>query len=122
MPQFERQFGGLSPIVQGLLVSSILIAASIVSVASGPLSDRISRTYTISLGGCIFAIGAALACSATTLPQFFVGRCVEGIGEGFFISSITVYGGCSYFVYQMRIRHTQIVPLCNSHGDISCRK
>ncbi|KAJ7588192.1 general substrate transporter [Mycena floridula] len=91
MPQFESQFGKLSPTVHGLLVSSILITAAVVSIISGPLSDRISRTYTIAIGGVVYAVGAAIACSAGTLTQLFVGRCVTGIGEGLFISSITVY-------------------------------
>ncbi|PBK87572.1 general substrate transporter [Armillaria gallica] len=91
MPQFEAQFGALSPAAQGLLVSSILIAASITSVVAGPLSDRISRIRTISVGGAVYAAGCAIACSAQHRPQLFIGRCIAGIGEGLFISSITVY-------------------------------
>ncbi len=91
MPQFEAQFGALSPAAQGLLVSSILIAASITSVVAGPLSDRISRIRTISVGGAVYAAGCAVACSAQHRPQLFIGRCITGIGEGLFISSITVY-------------------------------
>jgi MFS family permease len=91
MSQFESQFGALSPTVQGLLVSSIIATAALSSVGSGALSDRISRTYTISLGAFVFSIGCAIACSAKALPQLFVGRCITGFGEGVFISSITVY-------------------------------
>ncbi|KAK0458443.1 general substrate transporter [Desarmillaria tabescens] len=91
MPQFEAQFGALSPAAQGLLVSSILIAASITSVIAGPLSDRISRIRTISMGGAVYATGCAIACSAQHRPQLFIGRCIAGVGEGLFISSITVY-------------------------------
>ncbi|KAJ7091942.1 general substrate transporter [Mycena belliarum] len=91
MPQFERQFGSVSATVQGLLVSSILATAAFSSMGSGALSDRISRTYTISLGAFVFSVGCAIACSARALPQLFVGRCITGFGEGVFISSITVY-------------------------------
>ncbi|KAJ6536697.1 general substrate transporter [Mycena vulgaris] len=91
MSQFERQFGSLSATVQGLLVSSIIATAALSSVGSGALSDRISRTYTISLGAFVFSIGCAIACSAKALPQLFIGRCITGFGEGLFISSITVY-------------------------------
>lgn len=91
MPQFEAQFGALSPAAQGLLVSSILIAASITSLVAGPLSDRISRTRTISMGGAVYAAGCAIACSSQHRPQLFIGRCIAGVGEGLFISSITVY-------------------------------
>ncbi|KAJ6515328.1 general substrate transporter [Mycena sanguinolenta] len=91
MPQFEDQFGHVSATVQGLLVSSMIATAALSAVFSGALSDRISRTYTISLGAFVFSVGCAIACSAKALPQLFVGRCIAGFGEGIFISSITVY-------------------------------
>ncbi|KAJ6560253.1 general substrate transporter [Mycena capillaripes] len=91
MSQFENQFGSVSPTVQGLLVSSMIATAALSAVFSGALSDRISRTYTISLGAFVFSVGCAIACSASALPQLFVGRCIAGFGEGIFISSITVY-------------------------------
>ncbi|KAF7335303.1 MFS sugar [Mycena sanguinolenta] len=91
MPQFEDQFGQVSATVQGLLVSSMIATAALSAVFSGALSDRISRTYTISLGAFVFSLGCAIACSAKALPQLFLGRCIAGFGEGIFISSITVY-------------------------------
>ncbi|KAL4249825.1 major facilitator superfamily protein [Abortiporus biennis] len=96
MPKFQEQFaehhtGTISPTVQGLLVSSILLTASLASLISGPLSDRISRVRTISLGAIVFSAGSAIACSANTLVQMFIGRCIAGIGEGLFLSAITVY-------------------------------
>ncbi|KAF7352278.1 MFS sugar [Mycena venus] len=91
MPQFENQFGSVSPTVQGLLVSCMIATAALSAVFSGALSDRISRTYTISLGAFVYSVGCAIACSAKALPQFFIGRSIAGFGEGIFISSITVY-------------------------------
>ncbi|KAF7335331.1 MFS sugar [Mycena sanguinolenta] len=91
MPQFEDQFGHISATIQGLLVSSMIATAASSAVFSGALSDRISRTYTISLGAFVFSVGCAIGCSAKALPQLFVGRCIAGFGEGIFISSITVY-------------------------------
>lgn len=91
MPQFENQYGSISPTVQGLLVSSMIATAALSSMFSGALSDRISRTYTISLGAFVFSVGCAIACSAKALPQLFIGRSIAGLGEGIFISNITVY-------------------------------
>ena len=96
MPQFAQQFSsigvGLSPTVQGLIISSILLTASIASVVSGPIADRISRTRTTTLGAAVFAAGSAITCSAnTSLVQIFVGRCIAGVGEGLFMSALTVY-------------------------------
>jgi len=96
MSEFQKKFandetGRISPTIQGLFVSSILITASLSSIVSGPLSDRISRTRTVSLGGFVFAAGSAIACSAQSLAQLFVGRSIAGLGEGLFLSAITVY-------------------------------
>ena len=91
MSQFKADFDPISPTLQGLIVSSILIPASIFSLVAGPLSNKISRTYTIAIGGAVFAVGSAIAASSSTLPQFFVGRCLAGVGEGLFLSTITVY-------------------------------
>ncbi|KAJ7131665.1 general substrate transporter [Mycena crocata] len=91
MAQFEARFGAISATVQGLLVSCIIATAALSSAGSGALSDRISRTYTIAVGAFVFSVGCAIACSAKALPQLFIGRCIAGLGEGLFISSITVY-------------------------------
>ncbi|KAH9937434.1 general substrate transporter [Fomitopsis serialis] len=94
MPQFISHFSStraLSTTIQGLIVSTILVTASMASLVSGPLSDRISRTRTISLGAFIFAAGSAISCASRSLAMLFVGRCVAGIGEGLFLSTVTVY-------------------------------
>ncbi|EJD42273.1 hypothetical protein AURDEDRAFT_186068 [Auricularia subglabra TFB-10046 SS5] len=93
MPQFESHFEHLQPAKHGLIVSSILLTASVFSLVAGPLADRISRTYTISLGGLIFATGSALCLGAPpgSLGMFIAGRCVAGAGEGLFMTPITTY-------------------------------
>lgn len=91
MEQFKDVFGELSPIIQGLVVSSILLPAALASLAAGSLADRISRTRTFTIGGAIFALGAVLECAANNLAMLIVGRCIAGVGEGLFLSMITVY-------------------------------
>jgi MFS family permease len=91
MPQFKDAFDPISPTLQGLIVSAILITASIASLVAGPLSDKISRTRTFALGGLIFAIGSMVECASFVLPMLIVGRCIAGVGEGLFLSTITVY-------------------------------
>jgi MFS family permease len=91
MPQFKDTFDPISPMLQGLIVSAILITASLASLAAGPLSDRISRTRTFALGGLIFAIGSVIECASFKLPMLITGRCIAGVGEGLFLSTITVY-------------------------------
>ena len=94
MSQFQHHFfkgEEIDPTVQVLIVSSILVTASISSLLSGPLSNKISRTRSIAVGAVVFAAGSVIACSAGDLPQLFVGRCLAGVGEGLFLSAITVY-------------------------------
>ncbi|OCH96664.1 MFS general substrate transporter [Obba rivulosa] len=93
MSQFQSQSssGIISPIVQGLIVSSILLTAAMASLVTGPLADRISRTRVMTLGGLVFVVGSTLACSATSLSQLFVGRCIAGIVEGLFLSAVILY-------------------------------
>lgn len=94
MPQFQQHFfkeQPMKPVEQGIIVSSILAAAALASLVSGPLANRISRTRTIALGGAVFAIGSIVACSAGALPQLIVGRCIAGTGEGLFVAAITVH-------------------------------
>ena len=50
MQQFRAAVGELNPTQHGMVVSSILLAASISSFFAGPLAERISRTYAIAIG------------------------------------------------------------------------
>ncbi|THH07666.1 hypothetical protein EW145_g3225 [Phellinidium pouzarii] len=106
MPQFLDVFSPISPTLQGLIVSSILITAATFSLVGGPLSDRISRIYTFSLGSAIFAVGSAIVASSSTLAQLFIGRCIAGAGEGLFLSVIIVY-------------HCEIAPTA-IRGSLAC--
>ncbi|KAJ7785292.1 general substrate transporter [Mycena maculata] len=129
MPQFEEQFGAISPTIQGLLVSSIIATAAVSSFGSGALSDRISRTYTIALGAFVFSVGCAISCSAKALPQLFIGRCITGFGQGLnyslltdlvpriglYISSIIVYV-CEISPASKRGRAMTTVQLFNTLG------
>lgn len=91
MPQFLATVGPLSSTVHGLVVSSILIPAALASFFAGGLADFLGRPRTVGLGGLIFALGCALEASAAGLPQLFVGRIITGVGEGLFMSVMTVY-------------------------------
>ncbi|KAI0064471.1 general substrate transporter [Artomyces pyxidatus] len=91
MPHFVEYFKLHSPTLQGLVISSILITASVSSVLAGLLSDRISRTRTFAIGGTVFGVGSIICSTAHTLPMLIFGRCLAGVGEGLFLSTITVY-------------------------------
>jgi MFS family permease len=103
MEPFTATFGTLTPTIQGLVVSSILIPGALSSFFAGPIADRISRTFAISLGGALFSVGALICALSRTLPQLFVGRIISGLGEGIFLSCINVY---SLEIAPRRIRGT----------------
>jgi MFS family permease len=91
MPAFAETFGELSSALHGFVVSSILIAATLASLFAGSLSNTLGRTHTIALGAFLFAVGATIAASASSLVVFVAARCIVGFGEGAFLSTLVVY-------------------------------
>lgn len=91
MTTFLDYFGPLSSTIHGILVSSILVPASLTSFFAGNVADAIGRTTTVSVGGVVFATGTALEAAAQNLAMLFVGRCITGVGEGLFLSTLVVY-------------------------------
>ena len=90
MPSFTNSFGALSSSLNGLVVSSILLPATFASLFAGALSDGLGRTRAVAIGALFFAMGAALEASAVNLGMLIAGRCVVGIGEGLFLSTLVV--------------------------------
>ncbi|KAJ5577484.1 uncharacterized protein N7459_006448 [Penicillium hispanicum] len=92
MKDFKAAFGGSqNATIHGLIVSSILIPAALSSFFAGHLADKVGRPMGISIGTCIFGVGAAIEASAVTLGMFIGGRVVEGLGEGLFLGTLVVY-------------------------------
>ncbi|KAG6358987.1 hypothetical protein INS49_012507 [Diaporthe citri] len=91
MPQFETTIGALSPTLVGFTVSLIMLAGTVPSVFAGWLADHHGRLKTILLGSMLFCFGALLQGTAYGLPQFLLGRTAAGLGEGVFLSNVSVY-------------------------------
>ncbi|MCJ1469428.1 hypothetical protein MMC07_008061 [Pseudocyphellaria aurata] len=91
MPSFTETFGVLSSTLHGLVISIVLLTATFASLFAGPLSDSLGRTRAVALGAIVFAVGAALEASAFSVGMLIVGRCVVGVGEGLFLSTLVVY-------------------------------
>lgn len=91
MKSFQQYISSSSSTVHGLVVSSILIPAAISSFFAGHLADRLGRPRGITVGALIFGLGAAIEASTVHIAMFFVGRAITGIGEGLFLSTVTVY-------------------------------
>lgn len=91
MTSFTEKFGNMSPAVHGIVISSVLLPATVASLFAGAISDSLGRTRAIAIGTLIFAVGAAFEAAAPNLEMFVAGRCVVGIGEGVFLSTLVVY-------------------------------
>ncbi|KAL2801242.1 general substrate transporter [Aspergillus keveii] len=91
MTQFTASIGRLTSTQQGIYVASILLSSSVSSLASGHISDRISRKYGILLGGIISLIGTVISAASPNFASLIVARLVTGVGIGQAISVTTVY-------------------------------
>lgn len=91
MASYTDAFGHFSSTIHGVIVSSILIPAAIASFLAGHLADKLGRPQSVMFGAIINAFGAALEAGANSLGMFIGGRVIAGIGEGFFLSTVTVY-------------------------------
>ncbi|RUS22347.1 sugar transporter [Endogone sp. FLAS-F59071] len=117
MPQFVATFPNISPTVQGLLVTIILLTSFIGCLFSGWLagrcsgtqdrnnchhvhttlilsfdpSDKISRKRSIIVGSLLFAVGAAMETAGVNLAFLFVARAIAGLGGGILSNVVPMY-------------------------------
>lgn len=73
---------GLTPFLEGLVVSSILIGAMIGAGGAGPLSDRLGRRNLILIAAVTFSIGAIGAALAPNVGILILFRFVLGLAVG----------------------------------------
>jgi len=90
MSSFKATFGEISSTIHGVVVSSILLSGALSALVAGILADRYGRTRLISVGSCLYGVGAAIECGSTLLGVFILGRFVKGLGEGLFLSAVYV--------------------------------
>ncbi|GFF76258.1 high-affinity glucose transporter [Aspergillus lentulus] len=91
MDQFAASIGHLTSMQQGIYVSCILLSSSVSSLASGHISDRISRKYGLLIGSILSLTGTVISASSPSFAALIVGRLITGMGMGQAISVATVY-------------------------------
>ncbi|KAF2714921.1 general substrate transporter [Pleomassaria siparia CBS 279.74] len=91
MQTFLSVFGNLTPLMRGFTVSLIMLTGAIPSFFAGQLADRFGRLAIVMAGALTFLIGAILQGSANRLANFLMGRALCGLGEGIWMSTVTVY-------------------------------
>jgi sugar porter (SP) family MFS transporter len=72
----------LSPQLNGLVVSAVLIGAFLGAVFSGRLADHFGRKRLLVLDAIIFIIGTILTSVATSIFTIIIGRIIVGIAIG----------------------------------------
>jgi len=90
MPFFEKDIGDLSPILRGFTVSLIMLTGAFPAMFAGRLADKFGHLRIIMGGAICFMIGTALEGAASKLAMFLVGRAVAGLGEGFWLTNVSV--------------------------------
>ncbi|WP_263367816.1 sugar porter family MFS transporter [Edaphobacter bradus] len=80
---FVRETFRLSPQMEEIVVSVVLIGAMTGSIAGGMIADRIGRRATLLWGGAIFIIGSILAPLAPNVWTLIVARAFLGVAIGF---------------------------------------
>lgn len=90
MPQFQSSIEHLSHSQLGFTVSLIMLAGAVPSAFAGTLADRLGRLRVVFIGAIVFVIGATIEAAARNLITFNIGRTLAGLGEGVYLSSVSV--------------------------------
>src|SRR5215212_6885523 len=78
----REDFAPLSDLLQGVIVSFLLVGAVTGALAGGPLSDRFGHRPIVLLAAVIFAIGAIAAALTPNVGLLIVARFILGLGVG----------------------------------------
>ncbi|WP_062308257.1 sugar porter family MFS transporter [Alicyclobacillus sendaiensis] len=79
---FLKTLYQLSPFMQGLVISSIMIGGVIGVAASGFLSDRVGRRKVLMTAAILFAIAAFVSAISPDVTTLILARIVGGLGIG----------------------------------------
>src|SRR5215208_7174013 len=87
----KKDFAPLSPFVQGIIVSFLLVGAVIGALSGGPLSDRVGRRPTALLAAIIFGLGALTVALSPSVSVIIIGRFLLGLGVGLASMIVPLY-------------------------------
>ena len=79
---FLRDAFALSPTMQGVVTSSVLVGATLGAAVGGPLTDRYGRRRVIIAMAALFALGALASAAATSMVALVAARATLGVAVG----------------------------------------
>ena len=88
---FINQELGLTPFLEGLVVSSLLLGAAVGAGSAGPLSDRLGRRNLILIAAVTFSVGAIGAALAPNVAVLILFRVVLGLAVGAAALTVPLY-------------------------------
>ena len=83
MLYIDKDMPNLSLFSKQAFVSSALLGASLGSLFSGALADRLGRKPTIMISDALLIIGPALQWAFMDINILITGRFIAGLGMGF---------------------------------------
>jgi len=87
----REDFAPLSPFLEGIIVSFLLVGAVIGALSGGPLSDRFGRRPTTLLAAVIFGVGALAVAFTPNVGFLIFGRFLLGLGVGLASMIVPLY-------------------------------
>ena len=77
--------------MRGFAVSLLLLMGAIPAMFAGQLADQYGHLRVVMAGASVFTLGAVLEAACDGLPMLLVGRALAGLGEGLWLSNVSVY-------------------------------
>ena len=88
---FIKKDFALTTFPQELVVSMVLLGATVGAFTGGRFADRFGRRVTLIVTSIVFIAGAMICASAPSLAILVVGRVVVGLGIGLASTTVPVY-------------------------------
>ncbi len=88
---FIRKDFALTTFPQELVVSMVLLGATVGAITGGRFADRLGRRLTLIVTSIVFIAGALICASAPSFAILVAGRVVVGLGIGLASTTVPVY-------------------------------